>query len=166
MRRVNNANYEPAGAANGARRWQFSTRNLLVITAIVSAVLAVAVRLPFFFAICLWIAAPTLLLIAVLQSANFATSDHRPRLALLAWIALGSFFALFAFAILLWMLNGREMISGFAVFGFAVMTVCCGTCLFRAVRCGCLIASSRTGGDSSAVAMPETPVQTETGRAR
>ena len=129
------------------------------------AVLAVAVRLPLFFAIFLWIAAPTLFLIALLQSANFATSDHRPRLALLAWIALGSFFALFTFAILLWMLNSGEVISGFAAFGFVVMAVCCGTCFVRAVHSGRLILRSRNDGDSSAVATLKRPANVETSRA-
>ena len=41
-----------------ANRWQFSTRHLLVLTAIVSVVLAVAVRMPTFFRLVLAFMAP------------------------------------------------------------------------------------------------------------
>jgi hypothetical protein len=130
-------------------RWQFSIRGLLVVTAIISAVLAVAVRLPAFFKVCLLIAAPTLLLmIAAFQSANFATSDRRPRFALFAWIALGSFFACYSFAILKASLRDEDGVSGFAVFGLAIMSICCITCLARAWQSYRMVRRSSTAADS------------------
>jgi len=80
-------------------RWQFSTRHLLVLTAIVSVVLSVAVRMPVFFRVVLAFTAPVLIVVAVLQSANFATSDRRPRLAVVVWLALGSVYATVALCV-------------------------------------------------------------------
>jgi hypothetical protein len=129
-------------------RWQFSIRGLLVVTAIISVVLAVAVRLPTFFTVCLLVAAPTILIVAVLKSANFATSDHRPRLALLVWIALGSFFACYSFAILITGLQDEDGIAGFAVFGLAIMSISCVTCLARAWESYLLVGRPSTATDS------------------
>lgn len=130
------------------KRWRFSTRALLVVTAIVSAVLAVAVRLPTVFTVCLMIAAPTLLIIAVLQSANFATSDRRPRLALVAWMVLAAFFSLYSFAILKMGVLGEDGVSGFAVFGLAIMLLCLTTCLAQAWKSWRRIGRSPTVADS------------------
>jgi hypothetical protein len=133
------------------RRWQFSTRWLLVVTAIVSFVLAVAVRLPVFFKGCLLVAAPTLLLIALFQSANFATSDRRPRLALMAWLALGAFFAFFTFAIVMSSIRSEDRMWGFTVVGFAVMSLCCAVCLAKAWKSLLLVLSPPDRVDSVAI---------------
>ena len=130
------------------KRWQFSIRGLLIVTAFVSLVLAIAVRLPIFFTVCLSVAAPTLLMIAVLQSANFATSERRPHLALIAWIMLAAFFALYTFAILRASLLGENGVSGFAIFGLAVMSICLITCLAQAWRSYRRIGRSPTAADS------------------
>jgi hypothetical protein len=113
-------------------RWQFSTRGLLVLTAIVSFVLAFAVRLPTVFTVILLIAAPVLLLIAVFHTANFATSDRRPRIALLSWLMFATFFALYSSAILSAGLQNERGVSGGAIFGLSIMCLCCVICLLRA----------------------------------
>jgi hypothetical protein len=76
-------------------RLQFSIRGILFLTAIVSGVLAFAVRMPAFFQVSLIAAVPILFFVGLLQGANFATSDRRPRMAIVAWSMLGLFFALF-----------------------------------------------------------------------
>jgi hypothetical protein len=130
------------------RRWQFSIRGLLIVTAFVSLVLAIAVRLPILFTVCLSVTAPTLLMIAVLQSANFATSERRPRLALIAWIMLAAFFALYSFAILRASVLGENGVSGFAIFGLAIMSLCLITCLSKAWQSYRLSRRSPTAVDS------------------
>lgn len=136
-------------------RCQFSTRSLLVLTAIVSVVLAVAVRMPAVFQVALMVAAPVLFVVAIFQSANFATSDRRPRLALVAWTALGSFFAIYSFAIYWFGLQGQESVSAFAVVLFCVMAGCCLICLAEAWRSFNLIGASRSDADSTGVQTPE-----------
>jgi len=113
-------------------RWQFSIRGLLVATAFVSLVLAVAVRLPTFFTVCLVAAVPTLLLIAILHSANFATSDHRPRSAFITWIVLAMFFGCYSYAILRTSILGNDVDLGFGIFGLAVMSMCMVASLIQA----------------------------------
>ena len=82
------------------KRWQFSTRSLLLLTAIVSAILALAVSLPIWFQAMIWVAIPVLIVVALFQSANFLTSDRRPRLAILSWTMLAGFFGFYSAAIL------------------------------------------------------------------
>ena len=128
-------------------RWQFSTRHLLVLTAIVSVVLSVAVRMPVFFRVVLAFTAPVLIVVAVLQSANFATSDRRPRLAVVVWLALGSFFAFYCAAIL----NAAWQYENVAtLFPFAIMAACCATCFAQAWRSLRIIGKTPVDDDSIA----------------
>lgn len=126
-------------------RWQFSTRHLLVLTALVSVVLSVAVRMPVFFRVVLAFTAPVLIVVAVLQSANFATSDRRPRLAVLVWLALASFFAFYCAAILnlAWQFE-----SVGPLFPFAIMAACFATCLAQAWKSFRIIGKPPADDDS------------------
>jgi hypothetical protein len=128
-------------------RWQFSTRHLLVLTAIVSVVLAVAVRMPVFFRVMLAFTAPVLIVVAVLQSASFATSDRRPRLAVLAWLALGLFFAFYCTMILI--LAWQHESVG-PLFPFAFMASCCAICVAQAWRSLRLIGSKASAENATA----------------
>jgi hypothetical protein len=93
--------------------------------------------MPFFFQLALVIAAITCFLVAVMWTANFATSDLRPRLAMASWIALGAFFSAFA---TLWFL----VVYGSKAAGYElepvdtglvlVMAVCGLICFYRAGR--------------------------------
>lgn len=114
-------------------RWQFSTRHLLVLTAIVSVILAVAVRMPAVFQIALMVAAPVLFIIAVFQSANFATSDRRPRLAAISWSLMATFFALFALLCFGTSAHARKEMVGFPVFLGLTMAGCCLVCIHQAL---------------------------------
>lgn len=126
-------------------RWQFSVRSLLVLTAILSLVLAFAVNLPGLFKIMLIVAAPVLLIAAILQSANFATSDRRPRLAVLSWSLLGAFFAVYAVAIIRLLVQaGGDRVDG-PLLGLAIMAICCLACAYHAYRSFMLI--GRSGHD-------------------
>jgi hypothetical protein len=118
-------------------RWQFSIRGLLLLTALVSAALAVFVNVPGIVRVVLTTAAAVFVVIAVIQSANFATSDQRPLLAAISWALLAVFFAAFCAAIVRpYLMNAESSDSpgGFVFFSFAVMAACCLTCLFRAGR--------------------------------
>jgi hypothetical protein len=128
-----------------ANCWQFSTRHLLVLTAIVSVILAVAVRMPAFFRVVLAFAAPVLIVVAILQSANLATSDRRPRLAVVAWLALGSFFAFYCYAILHIAWQNERVGS---LIPFAIMAACCATCIAQAWRSFQLIGKPPADADS------------------
>jgi hypothetical protein len=144
-------------------RWQFSTRHLLVLTAIVSVVLAIAVRMPTFFRVVLAFTAPVLIVVAILQSANFATSDRRPRVALAAWCALGSFFALYSYAILWLGLRSVRPVPGGAIVLFCVMAGCCATCIVQAWRSYKLIGRSTAVADSSRKQAPASASETPGG---
>jgi hypothetical protein len=144
-------------------RWQFSTRHLLVLTAIVSVVLAIAVRIPTFFRVVLAFTAPVLIVVAILQSANFATSDRRPRVALAAWCALGSFFALYSYAILWLGLRSVRPVPGGAIVLFCVMAGCCATCIVQAWRSYKLIGRSTAFVDSSREQAPASASETPGG---
>ena len=129
-------------------RWQFSTRSLLVLTALISVVLSVAVRMPTIFRVVLAFTAPVLIMVAILQSANFATSDRRPRLAVIAWLALASFFAFYCSAILhlAWQ---NESVG--PLIPFAIMAGCCATCAAQVWRSFRLIGKRPANDDDSIV---------------
>jgi hypothetical protein len=120
------------------KRWQFSTRSLLFLMAMVSAVLAFAVSLPDVFRYFLLVASVSLFVAALLQSANFLTSDRRPLLAMLAWSILGMFFALFAFLCFRAVLV-LGMTDVIAIGLGLVMGSCCMVCGYRALRSFLLI---------------------------
>src|SRR5262245_55254560 len=82
-------------ASIGSRR-QFSTRSLLILTAIASLFLAFAVKLPEVFKFALVGLAVALVIVATLKSAFIVTSDRRPRVALLSWTILLALFAIFS----------------------------------------------------------------------
>ena len=124
-------------------RWQFSIRGLLVLTAIVSLVLAFAVNLPDVFRIMLIVAAPVLVVAAVLQSANFATSDRRPRLSVLSWSVLGAFFAMYAVALFRLLFQPGVDDDGGLFIGLGLMGGCFLICMYRAYRSYLLIGRSR-----------------------
>jgi hypothetical protein len=116
-------------------RWQFSTRSIFVLVAVLSAVLAFAVNLPEVFQGLLLMAVPICIVIAILQSANFATSDRRPRLATISWALLAVFFALFCRGIWSLFINqapASDDVASLILFG--VMATCCAICAYRAWR--------------------------------
>jgi len=135
------------------KRWQFSTRSLLLLTAIVSAILALAVSLPIWFQAMIWVAIPVLIVVALFQSANFLTSDRRPRLAILSWTMLAGFFGFYSAAILsLYFARtpASDEITSRIMFG--VMATCSVICVIRALRSLLHILSattSATRGDPS-----------------
>jgi hypothetical protein len=128
-----------------ASRWQFSTRSLLVLTAILSIVLAFAVKLPIAFRVALILAAPILLLIAILSVANFATSDRRPRLSIFSWLLLGMFFGLYAIAIarMVLIVGGRNA-ERWTYVTLGIAAACCLICAYRVWRSYQLIRRLKT----------------------
>jgi hypothetical protein len=140
-------------------RWRFSIRSLLVLTATLSIVLAFAVNLPELFRVALVIASPVLLIVAILQAANFATSDRRPRLSVLSWILLGTFFALYSAAIfrMLFEVGGQDLDWPYIMLG--LMSTCCLVCIFRACRSYMLVRRRGIVTKSATDDMP-TPAQT------
>lgn len=131
--------------------WQFSTRSLLFLMAVVSAVLAFAVSLPDAFRYVLIVASVSLFVAALLQSANFLTSERQPLLAMLAWLILGMFFALFALVCLRAVLV-LGMTDVIAIGLGLVMSSCSLVCGYRAVRSFLLIwrRDSNAATDTSA----------------
>ena len=132
------------------RHWQFSIRGILFLTAIVSGVLAFAVRMPTFFQALLISAVPILFIVGLLQGANFATSDRRPRMAIVAWSLLGLFFAFYTGA-LFWQLSQTEFdfhaLPPFFL-GISIMGGSFVVCIFRAYRaCGLVSASADGDGE-------------------
>lgn len=130
------------------RRWQFSVRGLLVLTAIVSFVLAFAVTLPIAFRWMLIVAAPVLILAAILTSANFATSESRPRLALISWSVLGAFFGLYAFAVACAVIQSGDGEVAGPLLGFSILVVCFVACVVRGFRCCRLIGAAKSDAGS------------------
>jgi hypothetical protein len=131
------------------RRWQFSIRGILFLTAIVSGVLAFAVRMPAFFQSLLIAAVPILFVVGLLQGANLATSDRRPRMAAVAWSTLGLFFAFYPGA-LVWQLFQIEFDSrslppfllSIGIVGGSFLA-----CVFRAYRACRLVFAPTDCGD-------------------
>lgn len=123
---------------------QFSVRGLLIFTAVISVVLAVAVKAPLFFLSAVLTASLSIGLILIFHTANFVTSVSRPRLTLLAWSLIGTFFACFTFLLLNVAIELAEN-GGFGdvpliLFLFvAVMTTCFLLCVFQAARSFSLI---------------------------
>ena len=101
--------------------------------------------MPTFFRVVLAFTAPVLIVVAILQSANFATSDRRPRLAVLSWLALGLFFAFYC-SVILQMAWQSE--SAGPLIPFAIMAACCATCLAQAWRSFRLIDKPSADDDS------------------
>jgi hypothetical protein len=135
-----------------SKRWQFSTRSLLLLTAIVSAILALAVSLPVWFQVMMGVAIPVLIVVALFQSANFLTSDRRPRLAMLSWTMLAGFFGFYSAAILsLYYARAPESDEITSRIMFGVMATCSVICVIRACRSLLHLLSARTSvtrGDS------------------
>jgi hypothetical protein len=118
-----------------SRRHQFTIRGLLLITALVSVVLAFAVRVPLAFQISLIVAAITLVVVMMLKSASFATSERRPRIAAISWTLLALFFALFSLiscGASIHLLDDRLVLV--PVFLCASMTGCCLVSVCQATR--------------------------------
>jgi hypothetical protein len=64
----------------------FSVRHLLLLTAVVSVVLLIAVKwLPVFLVACFWI-----LYVAGIAGALYVTSAERPKAAIVAWLIMGA----------------------------------------------------------------------------
>jgi membrane protease YdiL (CAAX protease family) len=132
-----------------SKRWQFSTRSLLLLTAVVSAVLALAVSLPIWFQVMIWAAIPVLIVVALFQSANFLTSDRRPRLATLSWTMLAGFFGFYSAAILsLYFARAPASDEVTSRIMFGVMATCSVICVIRACRSLLHILSGRTNETS------------------
>ena len=116
-------------------RWQFSTRSLLVLTALVSVVLAFAVKMPAVFQVMLLLAALVLVVVAIFQTANFATSDNRPRLAVVAWLLLTSFFVIYCAGIAMSLtLRAPTSVTPGWLSLFGVMATCAVLSVYRACR--------------------------------
>jgi hypothetical protein len=115
-------------------RWRFSVRSLLVLTTILSLVLAFVVTWPDVCLYLLILSAPVLVLAAILKSANFLTSERRPRVAMLSWIMLCGFFAFYAFGLLSVLFQpGGGGVDG-PLLGVAIMSACWLACAVRAYR--------------------------------
>lgn len=131
---------EPSARSKPRRgRWQFSVRGLLFATALVAGVLAVAVQLPTLFQVALIVTSIGCFFAAVMWTANFATSDRRPLLAVVSWTLFGAFFSLYAVAVALLAREYNDASVaptwGFVLGGIAaVMAVCALVCFFRARR--------------------------------
>jgi hypothetical protein len=118
-------------------RWQFSVRALLLFTALVAAVLSVAVKLPDVFQVALIVIAAVSLFAAIMCTANFATSDMRPRLATISWLVFAAFFS--TFAAIGFHVAYESTMSGYeldvvAAGIVAVMAVCASICFYRGGR--------------------------------
>jgi hypothetical protein len=130
--------HQPVNDAKPAMsRWQFSVRGMLLFTALVAAVLSVAVKLPDVFRVALIVIAAVSLLAAIMWTANFATSDTRPRLATISWLAFAAFFS--AFATIGFQVAYESMMAGYeldvvAAGIVAVMSVCASLCFYRGGR--------------------------------
>jgi hypothetical protein len=135
------------GASN--KRWQFSTRSLLLLTAIVSAILALAVSMPVWFQAMILVAIPVLIGVALFQSASFLTSDRRPWLAMLSWSMLAGFFGFYSAAILsLYFARAPESDEITSRVMFGVMATCSVICVIRACRSLLHLLSGRTNATS------------------
>lgn len=128
------------------KRWQFSIRSLLVLTAVVSLILAFAVKLPDAFRAALLAAVPVLLLVAIFQAANFATSERRPAVSLVSWTLFGGFFAFYSLTYASW----SSVLLG-------VMTTCALLCFYRA--CCALIRLRRVRASAAMQDDNREPVQ-------
>jgi hypothetical protein len=116
-------------------QWRFSIRGMLVLTALLSIVLAVGVNFPELVLAALAIAAPVAGLMLVFQLANFVTSERRPRIATLSWALLAMFFGLYAIAISpIGLVRADPAESLLPLAFFAVMASCCVVCIHRACR--------------------------------
>jgi hypothetical protein len=103
--------------------WQFSLRALLLATAIVSAILAIAVNAPMLFAVTAMAVFAGAIVQGIGMGMTYATSEKRPLLATVSWIA----FTLFFFAVGYAFLNAQLLVPGYAFF-------CCGIIsIFRAM---------------------------------
>jgi CHASE2 domain-containing sensor protein len=129
------------------RRRQFSLRGVMFLTAIVSAILAFAVRLPAIFQGMLIAAVPICIVVGLLHGANFATSDRRPRLSLIAWVVLGMFFALYSVALFRVLFDINADINPLPpTLGICVMGSCLAVCVYRTYRAYMLIRQPKEAG--------------------
>jgi hypothetical protein len=107
-------------------RIRFSLRSLFLATAILAVLLTIAVRIPILFVVIIISLAIGGFLQGISRGASYATSEKRPLLATIAWIAFGAFFIGLA----------RVLVVGFEgtfpVFVLICFLACAGICLFRA----------------------------------
>jgi hypothetical protein len=89
---------ETIEARRAKPRWQFSLRTMLLATAILSAMLAVAVNVPILFYVALSAALTAAGLQAAAWSMTRLTSQNRPLVAMVAWLIFGLFFLAMAAA--------------------------------------------------------------------
>lgn len=125
-------------------RWQCSTRSLFVLTAVVSVILAIVVKWPIVIRIFLIVAALGFVIAAMFKSAIFATSDRRPRLAMLSWAILAALFLLFSagtFRLLFY----EDLILILPI--FCIMIVCLITCIVGVCRSYSLVSRKGVAGD-------------------
>ena len=132
------------------KRWQFSIRGLLVLTTVVAAALTIAIRLPGLFWFLVFVTATVSLLVAIFQSANFMTSDRRPRLSTLSWTLLGTFFALYVAGMLGLFDDPLHSTSPEQQGMGMIMAACSIVCFYRAAR-SWLHSSRRQGPENVAV---------------
>jgi hypothetical protein len=125
--------------------WQFSIRSMLLFTSAVAAVLAVAVRLPTFFQVALFVASIGCVLAAIFWTANAATADSRPRVAAVSWLAFGFYFSIYVVivsgavardrsVVTENLRNGRDTNDIFLAASVGVMAACALVCFYRAMR--------------------------------
>src|SRR5262245_27935807 len=143
-------------------RWQFSVRFLLVLTAILSFVLAFAVKLPDVFQILLVLFGPVLLLAAMLKSANFLTSERRPLLSAISWSMLAAFFGVYVLGLVRLLFLPWPGDAYGLLLGIAIMVICFLACAIRTYRSYQLVGHWRpdTGSESEQLpphALPAEP---------
>jgi hypothetical protein len=126
------------------RRLQFSTRSLFVLTEIASVISAVVVKWPVALRILLILAAIVFLIAGMFKCAILATSDRRPRFAIVSWTVLAGFFLLFSVSTYRLLFNDDLILIPPV---FCIMVCCLITCIAGACRSYSLIGQNSNADD-------------------
>lgn len=115
------------------RPWQFTLRQLLLVTALISVLLLIFVKYPILLKIALVFSLPAVFVIALFHAANIVTSESHPHLSLFSWSAFAAYF--WAYSIEAWRAtqNGQGVIRS-ARDLIWVMVACGAICVYKALR--------------------------------
>lgn len=113
--------------------WQFTLRQMLLVTALIAVLLLIFVKYPILLKIALVFSIPAVFVIALFHAANIVTSESHPHLSLFSWSAFGAYF--WAYSIEAW----RATQSGHGVIRSArgliwIMVACGAICVYKALR--------------------------------